>query len=569
MRHSLYSVALVSFCCLANIPGTAAAPPCSKVDTKSMPSRVLFLLRRGQVADAIDLYERYTGAIGRPDHDLLQQMGLLLLDVGATTDCPETQLLAIFGAGVAAHDSATHVIVQGLCSRNPQIRLASINLLAQRQTDFADALVNRAINCEDILIRLQAIYLLAQKKHPSAVGQAEALMVKLPPATWFIFAEIFATIGDARSIRQLRRLMNNCDAMVRLAAIVATAEHGRDDLIPQIRQLVTHLDASQQEACALALGKLGDEGSIDKLQILACSKVAPVSLAACLSLYKLGRQEYAKHIQQMAHEGYLLAIASLGEIEGSEDLLANLCKHSNPQIQLNATLSLLQLRDARCLPTLRRFLISLNSDCAYARFSSHGKVLSAWKGIPLASLPTEAVPIALELSMKMREAALSLALELPETDFLNLADAILAQQQNDLVPATAQLLENLGSDGAVAILKKHYQKIGAPLVRNYCNLVLFRLGAEGPYADTLKNWVCSESNIDLIKFRPIVPWDMREPGDLHLLTPEETSRLFLTSVETLASRQDDHGIEVLLSLIKDGNPKNRCPLAGLLIRAIQ
>ncbi len=546
-----------------------AAPAASAVDTKGMPARVLFLMRRGYVTEGIDLYRTYAQALGRPDHDLLQNMGLVLLDYGATCDCPETQLLAIFGAGVAAHDRATHVIIEGLCNRNPQIRLAAVNLLAQRQTDTTDELVSRAITSEDALIRLEAVYLLAKKKHRGAVGQAEALMCKLPCLVWPLFAEIFATIGDARSIRQLRRLMNHQEQSVRLAAIFAAADHGRDDLIPQIRQLSTHLDAGQQEACAAALGKLADEGAVERLKEMANSKTAHVSLSANLALFQLGHLEYAKPIQKLASEGHLLAIFTLGQVEGSEDLLAQLCRTDNPQIQLNATFALLQLGDSRCLPFLRRLLINSCQTHLYVRCLSHGKTLTAWKCIPIASLSADSAPFALELSKKMREIALTLALDLPESDFLVLADSIFEQQQNDLVPTLVTLLENLGSDDAISLLQKYQEKIGAPLVRNYCNLALFRLGVEGPYADALKRWVHDQCQVDLIRFRPMVPWELRDPGHEHQLTPEETSRLYLATVETLASRQDDHGTQALLDLIKDGNPKNRYPLAGLLIRAVQ
>jgi HEAT repeat protein len=169
----------------------------------------------------------------------------------------------------------------------------------------------------------------------------------------------------------------------------------------------------------------------------------------------------------------------------------------------------------------------------------------------------------------MRESCLRAAANLPDGAFLSLADAVLAEQQNDLVPAAVNMLENLGSDDAIALLKKYQQKVGAPLVRNSCNLALFRLGVEGPYAEALQAWVEEQADIDLIRFRAMVPRELNEQGSSHLLTPEESSRLFLTSVESLAARQDDRGVNVLLTLIRDGNPKNRYALAGLLIRTIQ
>ncbi|MDP1834848.1 MAG: HEAT repeat domain-containing protein [Chlamydiales bacterium] len=538
-----------------------------EAEVKGMSSRVLFMMRRCQVQEAVDLYRQYALELGREDYDILQQMGLVLLEQGANSRDAEEQLMAIFGAGVSAHDLATPILVQGLNNDNPQIRLASLNMLAQRQTDTADELINRAINCQEPLIRLEGCYLLAKKKHPAAVGQTEALMIKLPPATWFLFAEIFATIGDVRSIRQLRRLMNHEDNLARLAAIVAVAEHGRDDLLPQIRQLSTHLDTSQQEACAGALGALGDQGSISRLKKLAESKAAHVRLAAYIALNKLGCTEYAEQITALAREGNVLAIYALGDVEGSQDLLATLADCDNSTVQINATLSLLRLRDRRCLPGLRKLLIKNRRDTSYVKVVSHGKILTAWKAVPTATL--ESTPLAIELSTNLRESCLGAAVELPEEDFLELAEAILDKQQCELVPLAIQLIENIASDKAIAILQKHQQKLGAPLVRNYCNLALFKLDVEGPYSDNLLSWVRKQSHVDMIRFRPVVPWELRDAAASHQITPEETSKLFISSVETLAARQDDSGVQVLLDLIRDGNAKNRYALAGLLIRTIQ
>ena len=48
----------------------------------------------------------------------------------------------------------------------------------------------------------------------------------------------------------------------------------------------------------------------------------------------------------------------------------------------------------------------------------------------------------------MRETALDLAIELPQGDFLSLAEYILANGQNDLVPRVTYLLENIGNEDA-------------------------------------------------------------------------------------------------------------------------
>ena len=168
---------------------------------------------------------------------------------------------------------------------------------------------------------------------------------------------------------------------------------------------------------------------------------------------------------------------------------------------------------------------------------------------------------------KMREAALVQALNLPEKDFLELADTIFSYRQNDLVPILATLLENLRTPAAIALLKKHREQLGAPLIRNYCNLALFKMSEPGPYAEALQNWIESQQDYNLIQFRPFLTLDMRgvDESQYHL-TPQDTSRLLIDSFQAFAEARDERGIDVLLHAIQYGNQKNKYALAGLLMR---
>ena len=112
--------------------------------------------------------------------------------------------------------------------------------------------------------------------------------------------------------------------------------------------------------------------------------------------------------------------------------------------------------------------------------------------------------------------------------------------------------------------------MGAPLIRNYCNLTLYRLKEPGPYGDNLKTFVQAQTKEDNITFRPLVPIDVRKKNEAHLeLNAKETSRLLLDAFESFVATQDDRGIDILISLIQSGNQKNKYALIGLLMRAIQ
>jgi hypothetical protein len=76
----------------------------------------------------------------------------------------------------------------------------------------------------------------------------------------------------------------------------------------------------------------------------------------------------------------------------------------------------------------------------------------------------------------------------------------------------------------------------------------------------------------MIRFRPLIPWNLRQPeasGSSFELTPDESSRLLIEAYEALADRHDLEGIDCIVEGIKNGNPQNRYVLAGLLMRAIQ
>jgi len=465
---------------------------------------------------------------------------------------------------------ALYIIEDALTVDQPELQMIALNFLARFQNDRADRAIHRAMASNFLLVRLETAFQLAAKKDPKAVGQTEALMAKIPEQIWPIFPQIFAQSGTPDAKKILRRLLTHKDELVRIAVIMSIAEYGHDDFLPQIRRMAMQHGPAQQEACATALGHLKDESSVDRLQQLAKSPNSNVRLAALNALYKLGRHEVLQDVIAIAKTGDLFSIALLGEMPGSEEFLVALMRNDNMQVRANAAIALLELNDRRSLPLIAQLLIRNTHDIALGKISSQGKSLKSFRAIPSALQNFEDNPVALELSLHLREALLEKCVELPEKDFLGIADAILDLQQNDLVPALVEVLENHPTPATIALLKKYQQKIGAPLVRNYCNLTLYRLKEPGPYGDNLKAWVTQQQNIDLIRFRPLVPIDVRRMNDaVFELTPQETSRLLVEAFESFVANHDDNGVDVLISIIQNGNKKNKYALIGLLMRAIQ
>jgi hypothetical protein len=73
----------------------------------------------------------------------------------------------------------------------------------------------------------------------------------------------------------------------------------------------------------------------------------------------------------------------------------------------------------------------------------------------------------------------------------------------------------------------------------------------------------------MIRFRPVLPSSNRieEIKNSYEFTPEENSRLLIECYEAFASKHDNKGIDILLEALRNGHPKNRPVLAGLLIQA--
>lgn len=542
---------------------------CSSLSADIAPNKnhVLFLMRSGHISQAIDTYKQYHKHTGQHDFELIQEMGLLLLDQGYHSSDPEVRAMTTFGAGISLNERTLYILEAGMDSEIPELQLVCLNYLSQFQNDSADETLRRAMNAGHPLIRLEAAYVMAQKKAPRAYAYAESLMYRFEGPLTPLFPQFFVMIGSAEATRTLRKLMTNSDEEVRIAAILSAAKYGRDDLLPKIRMLATHHEKAQQEACAFALGVLKDETSIRRLEILTRSQVLHVRLAAWKALYDLGRKEFKTSIERAAKEKDIYAISLLGNIEGSQDVLVKLVNDNNIQVKINAAIAMLHLQDPRCLPALVEILIMDSRGLCFSKTVSKGKSLSAWKANPSGKQNFKEDPYAFELSLSMREDTLEEALDLPEKDFLKLVKIIFMRQQNDLVPLATELLEKLRTPDTIALLKEHQQQIGAPLIRNYCNLALYNLKEQGPYGDNIRSWIANMQNEELIRFRPFLPREFRDHEEHYQLTPEDNSSLLIASFESFVASKDERGIDILLEAIQNGNAKNKYALAGLLMRA--
>jgi HEAT repeat protein len=562
LKKQLFLALSSSFCLFAEEEVQKA----EEIDTR----HIGYLMQIKELTSSINLYQEYRKAFGRHNFEVLQQMAMILLDQGAHSNDTQEQLLSIFGSSIAGI-FPIEILDSGVKSPNPETQMAAIQLLGRMQDDRADELLNRAMSSDFIMARMIAAEQLAIKKHRTAVGQIESLMYRLPPPFRAYFPPFFALIGTADAIRVLKHLMDDPQYPVRIESILFAGMYGRDDLLPSIRAKATHLNSAEQEACVAALGMLKDSKSIPLLKKLSSSPSANVQLAALKSLFVLGDMEAKEKILEHAKAKDLFAIAACAEIPGSEDVLADLMKSDDIQIRYNAAFSLLIRKDPRCVPAIFEIVVRDSRDIGYQPQYSLGKSAMAWKIIPSLSphAKNEAFYDLQAVSVQVREFILRNCLELPEKNFLAIANRIFDSRQSELVPVLVSLLENLHTEDAILLLQNRAQAAGAPLMRAYCTLSLYRMGQPGPYDKQVEEWITKNKKAEMIRFRPMVSWQMRLANTSYELTPEESSRLLVESYQTLALKHEEKSIDLLLDAIKDGNEKNRCVLAGLLLLAIQ
>jgi HEAT repeat protein len=543
----------------------------AELDESFDKRQITYLLQSKEYNKSFDLYSEWEKKLGRHDFEVLHQMAQILLEEGARSDDPEKQLVSIFGAGLASAASSWETLEAGVKSPHPQTQMATIQLLGRLQDDASDDLLMKAMFSDFFFSRMEAAYFLAMRKHRAITGQLEALMYRIPHEMRFFFPEFFALIGTADSISVLKHMMDEKDAMVRIEAILSAGRYGRDDLLPQIRAMGTHLNIAEQEACAFALGILKDSKSLPLLKKLTKSPSSNVRLSALKSLYLLGETSSKEEVIKLAEEKDLFAISTLAEMPPAADLLALLSHDENMQVRFNAMVALLQLRDARAAMPLLEFLLRDSRDLGFQPQVSLGRAHMAWKIVPSAVQHSKDAMFDLSaLALSVREYLLKLSLELPEPIFLKIARMLFDRKQNELVPVLVSLLENLHTDEAIKLLNEKSQMTGAPLIRAYCNLALFRLRQEGDHKKQLIEWLDQRKQNELFRFRPMTARSQLKLSDHAFeLTPEENSQLLIDTLEAIAGHHEQEGINLLLTLLKNGNPKNRPLLAGLLLRMIQ
>lgn len=534
----------------------------------AVKAQMSYSARMGNPAKALELYNQYALMQGAHDFDALKTICIGMLQNGVREAKESSDLMSVYGAGLSQSEETMSVLEVGLNSKNPQAQAISLHFLSRLANDKADQLILGLLKNPNPILQLEAVFALAQKKHPKAGALAESLMSKYPAMIKPIFPAIFSELSSRRSDALLRQLLHDADERVRLEAIGALVKNGRDDFLPQLRRLASHTQVQQQEALCFAFERFHDETMCPRLEEFVRSKSPYVAVAAAHTLYILGKKEYREVLSIAAGEGFGFAVFAMQDVDEAAPELIALTRSSDPDIRLNAAIALAKAKLPGARQALEEVLFQGNNRII-TQARSPGKALTCFKWAPAHAAVGRHGPAIAAVSQNIRRALITEAINLPEKDFLYLAEKALSTNQLDIVPLVVKLLENHGSAEAEEILITHAQRIGAPYVRSFCNLALFRMKGKEIYAVKVREWVSQYGMNSIAELKPYLPFELRLETEYFDLSPEEQTSLFLESVEALAVSKKTEDIQTLLDVMQTGNPINRYALAGVMLRALQ
>ncbi len=550
----------------------------SEIDTLEPPSldqcdkrRILYLMSKGQISKAIQHYIVFYEQEKKHDLKLLHEIAQSLLDSGAASNDLETQLLTLCGIALSNQKSSLPFLERALNSHFPMVQSVALAILGSMHEDDCDQIITQAMRSNYILVRYEALHYLIARKTKNALGYIESLVNLLHPAARPLFVEFYAMYGSKEAQQRLKQFLNDEDVNVRIAAISAINHHQFDHLLPNIRSLFSQPDPMIKEACASALGNMRDLHSIEPLKIAAESPFAETKLAALFALHQMGDEKAKESIAELAKKKNLFAIYLLGKIDGYDDLLAKLSTNIDSTIRLNASLALLYKKNPKCLAVIKDIVTSDVDFVGFVPFVSNGRTLVAWKPISPSIVKHPDVKRNIQsITLSFIDEVITATLELPEDSFLEIANEILSRKGSHSVALLMHLLENIKSEKVISLLKKKSQEVGSPLIRGYASLALYRLG-EGPsFRTAFLNWLKTQKGEQLIEFKPMMDRGARDDQVIsnYQLSPEDRSALLIESFDTLAVKHELEGIYLLLEAMRDGHPKNRYALAGLLLKSI-
>jgi HEAT repeat protein len=545
---------------------------CSFLFGEFEEQRINFLIGKKEYATAIDFYLKNIAEKNVHQPDLLRYLAKSIIENSIKSSDPKEQMLGLYGLMISGAHDTDYDYSALIESKDPYVQMLSIQYLSGWNEDIVETWLNKAMSSPFLPVRMQALGSLVQLKSKLALSHIESLYYRLPPYFRPIFAQFYAALGTPHSIKILKQMLSDPNPEMKIATMLSATEYRRDDLRDDIKKILSQPDPQVQESAIFAASHLQDLRCVELLQNFTHSTHTNLKLAAILGLLSFFDEKNKPQLFELAQEGNLFAIFSLGAVDGSEEVLVKLAKTQDYNIKLNTMAALLEKKHPLAKDLLIDFYRTHSPYDGIAPSFSVGKTQTSLKIFPAFSKQFEKSKeyshYIQGMTYMIRSRFLIQALELQEADFLQIAETIFEQDIYDVIPTLVHLLENCHSEKALAMVKKMSQKVGSPRTRLYCLIALARMKDQN-HIQLFFDFLSTHRKQELIQLQM---FDTQDSGlkdsSRFILSPDENSQLLLEAYETLVYLHDERSFGLILNTLSKSIKQNQPVLAGILLKAL-
>ncbi|HXF28586.1 MAG TPA: hypothetical protein VN457_01935, partial [Chlamydiales bacterium] len=168
-----------------------------------------------------------------------------ILENGIQAKDTSEVILALYGIQCSLDDSTFHLLETAIHSPVPEIQLTAVQVAGTFNNAHSHRLLEDALASNWLIIRLEALSLLASQQQLE--GHLEAEISKVEPEVRPFFPELLAIDGSEESRKLLKKLSHDSDPQVRLEAIRSLLKASPDDFYSQAKYFSHELHPAIQE----------------------------------------------------------------------------------------------------------------------------------------------------------------------------------------------------------------------------------------------------------------------------------------------------------------------------------
>ena len=537
-------------------------------ELKNLRQRTHYFCKTQKTEKAVEAYLDYLTKTGLHDEEALRSLSLSILEESMSGENQELQLLSLFCLSKLGEKIAQPYLEKLILSPFPECQLSAIASPFLSSDQIYEKHLLRLMGSPYLGIRLQALYQLAQKKHPSTVGLAASLEQKIPEQYHMLLPLIYAEINDSTARHELKKLLNHSFEHVRTETMAQIGNHNIRDFTPQLQRILNRPSTTDQEMALMILTDWSALSSLPVVEQLCDSKNINLRCTALYAIHKEKENFATEKMAETLKSNQPVPLRWGRFYPKLENELVSFLNHPDQTLSLNATLSLLDLKSTKALAKAVSFVLGIYKDNFFWPSQSPGGACTYWKVVHGPQPPMIPAPELHRATLYLAETMLGHIATLDDIAFFNCCDQIIRADISPLFPRMIALLAESSSDIAITTLKKCSQKLGTPSLRILAVLALYTKepSAEGLHA--IIAWIEAQPTSQLFKIRNIPDPNQMEVLKAHKLSLEQTSELVLQAYQTLADSQDPEALTAMVKWLRTANTRHRCILATAILSTL-